>query len=293
MNINTETPLPHPIQISAFGFTAMIVPAVGGGLLSLMFEGRPVLRPAVAKAAHPLDIGPLDLACFPMVPYCNRIRDGRFRFGTHTVELPLNFAPERHSLHGTGWQSPWQIIKHDSDFLLLGYDTSGGDWPWAYAARLSYKILVTGLIIELSLTNRSREDMPFGLGLHPYFNRTADTHITAKTEGVWLSDEANMPTQHKPNQVPLFSYLDHCHTGFSGPLEIWGKDRPSVIMTASENCPCLHVYAPEGQAYFCAEPTTHAPDSFNRAIPTQDILGPDMTASIWMKIEVPSESNDA
>ena len=40
------------------------------------------------------------LACFPLVPFSNRIRDGRFAFGGHTVALPLNQPPQPHALHG-------------------------------------------------------------------------------------------------------------------------------------------------------------------------------------------------
>ena len=47
-------------------------------------------------------------AAFPLVPYSNRIRAGRFSFRGRAVVEPLNRPPERHAIHGHGWQARWQ-----------------------------------------------------------------------------------------------------------------------------------------------------------------------------------------
>ena len=78
----------------------------GGALAALRHRGIDVLRPMPPDSASPLDA-----ACFPLVPYCNRIRDGRFRFGGREVVLPPNFAPEPHSLHGLSWQAPLVVLS--------------------------------------------------------------------------------------------------------------------------------------------------------------------------------------
>src|SRR5690349_784157 len=96
------------VTIRRGDMTVDVVPA-GGGVArwSSVRDGRLFdwLRPAT-----PSDVArgnPLGMASFPLVPFSNRIRDGRLRFEGRTIEIPLNFPPERHALHGHGWQRPW------------------------------------------------------------------------------------------------------------------------------------------------------------------------------------------
>ena len=49
----------------------------GGAIREFSCGRRQVLRPAPSTASSDA----IDLACFPMVPYVNRIAEGRFRFG--------------------------------------------------------------------------------------------------------------------------------------------------------------------------------------------------------------------
>ena len=45
--------------------------------------------------------------CFPMVPWCGRIRDGRFLDGATVRQMPLNSPP--HAIHGTARDGAWSI----------------------------------------------------------------------------------------------------------------------------------------------------------------------------------------
>ena len=46
---------------------------------------------------------PLQFASFPLVPFSNRIADGRFEWDGEQIEIDPNFAPEPHAIHGVGW----------------------------------------------------------------------------------------------------------------------------------------------------------------------------------------------
>ena len=50
-------------------------------------------------------------ASFPLVPYVNRIRGGRFTFRGREVRLAPNMAGDPSPLHGQGWLSPWQVER--------------------------------------------------------------------------------------------------------------------------------------------------------------------------------------
>ena len=51
----------------------------------------------------------LEAASFPLVPYVNRIRGGRFTFRGREVRLAPNMAGDPSPLHGQGWLAPWQV----------------------------------------------------------------------------------------------------------------------------------------------------------------------------------------
>jgi aldose 1-epimerase len=50
-------------------------PCRGGAIRQLSWLGESVLRPAPADAGD----DPFDVACFPMVPFVNRVASGRFK----------------------------------------------------------------------------------------------------------------------------------------------------------------------------------------------------------------------
>ena len=172
----------------------VVAPGRGGALASYSAElgGRRVdlLRETGAVSA---DRPILDFANFPLVPYCSRIRDGRFSFGGHRVRLPLNFGDHPHSIHGHGWQRPWTIAKRTADAVTLDYRHDADSWPWAYEARQSIRLDGGGLTLELSVANRSASLMPVGLGFHPYFPRAGEARLKTNVASVWRMDAEVMP----------------------------------------------------------------------------------------------------
>ena len=50
--------------------------AHGGAIREFSWQGIAILRPAASDVAS----DPFSLACFPLVPYANRVAGGRFEF---------------------------------------------------------------------------------------------------------------------------------------------------------------------------------------------------------------------
>ena len=63
-------------------------PQRGGVIRELSWHGHDILRPTAPEAGD----DPLQTACFPMVPYVNRVAHGRFGFGGHAVQLQRNWS---------------------------------------------------------------------------------------------------------------------------------------------------------------------------------------------------------
>ncbi len=57
----------------------------------------------------------LDSAGYPLVPFSNRVRDGRFTFRGKAVELAPNLPGHRHPLHGQGWRTAWTVERADAN----------------------------------------------------------------------------------------------------------------------------------------------------------------------------------
>jgi aldose 1-epimerase len=262
------------ITLRAAGAGLLLAPAAGGAVVRYWVERdgeQDLLRPWAAPRAGE----PFESAAFALVPYSNRIRGGRFAFQGRAVSLPLNRPPERHSIHGLGWQAAWRALDVRADETTLEFRHDAGAWPWTFHATQHVLLGPARLSIALTLCNESETSMPAGVGWHPYFPRTAGTTITAGVRAIWLTDDEVMPTrltaprsQADPShglRVDAVA-LDNCFAGWSRRAAIeWPEHETRLVMTAEPTLDCLVIYTPPGRSFFCAEPASHVTDAFNLA----------------------------
>jgi aldose 1-epimerase len=255
-----------------------VAPSTGGSLASYSWEherGRiDWLRPAGAAAVARGDAE--QMACFAMVPYGSRIRDGKFIFcGREVVETRV--APDaRHALHGHGWRQRWTVVERGDDRLVLDYDHAPSGWPWRYRARQSFNLTPAALSIALEIENLSDGLMPAGLGFHPFFPRTPRATVTAATESVWLTDSDIMPTERMavPPGWDLSGGrrvadldLDNVFAGWTGTAQVTWPERTArlTIRATQPLLSFLVLYTPRAKDFFCVEPTSHCTDAVNLA----------------------------
>lgn len=269
-----------------------INPELAGAMWRFTHKGRDVMRPTPDGADDALLT-----ANFPLVPWCNRLRDGAFVVEGHKVKLPSNFRGSPHTLHGHGWKNAWKIVEASPTRAVLSYRHVPDDWLWAYEATVAYELRDGGVRCFLTIKNVSRGTMPAGLGFHPYFNRTPQTRLKAGVDGVWLSDDETLPRNWhagvlrkdwtQGDVVTHDKTIDNCYTGFGGKAEIFEGERLTHTLRASPNCHWLHIFAPtDGQDYFCAEPVNHMPDPFNKPNSGLRCLKADQTDMVWMDLAV-------
>jgi hypothetical protein len=148
------------VTLSAGALRAVLAPDIGGALAAF-YEVTPDgplhwLRPAVAEAFDARD--PLRMASFPLLPYCNRIRDARFEFDGTTIDLAGNDLRFAHALHGNAWRRPWRVGARDDNAVDLLFEhepdaSESGDWPFRYRARQRIELRDGALRITLSAQN--------------------------------------------------------------------------------------------------------------------------------------------
>ena len=254
-------------------------------------DGVDILRPARGVLNDPLDA-----ACFPLLPFSNRIAFGRFSFAGCDVDLTSDPAEGVHALHGHGWREPWSVVASMRDRVRLRFEHGAGDWPWAYATEQEFTLLDNAARVSLEVTNGSDRPMPISIGFHPYFQRTPATSLSTSVAGVWLTDASSIPSAFQGQslregmRLSDIVYRDHCHANWSRTIAISQPERNLVVtLRASEELGFLHLYVPDGKAYFCAEPTSAMPDAFNRREPANTtglrILQPGATIAASVEIE--------
>jgi aldose 1-epimerase len=289
------------VRLRNADLTAEIAPETGGALSAFYSQdnGKRThwLRPASGQTLANSDV--LGMSCFPLVPFSNRIRDGRFDFHGQTIQLPLNFGDHPHAIHGFGWQNVWTVEAQTDDQVSLVNVHAADAWPWAWQARQDFSLQGSALEVTLSLTNESDQDMPAGLGLHPYFPRSSGAVITAGVEAMWQVDDEVMPVSLNaplPSADPntglnvADSILDNGFTGWRGRAEINWPDRTrSLVMTATEPLDQLVIFTPAEEDFFCVEPVSHGTDAVNASGPDDRgliILAPGQTVSASVTFEV-------
>jgi aldose 1-epimerase len=273
-----------------------IAPALGGAIANFYSvrggERFDWLRPAVGNAT----------ACFPLVPFCNRIRDGRFTWEGRKIVLPANDPPSPHALHGMGWQQPWEILDLDQHAVRLAWEHESGAWPWRFRAVQTISLLEDGLALRLEVSNLDSEAMPLGLGFHPFFPHRDSATITLSTSALWQADASLLPTELAT--PPLIAelqegaatrdlLLDNNFIGWDRSARIdfaTASGARSVSISATAPCDFAVIYAPPAADYFCIEAVSNCTDWPNlRHLPHGhiggDILAPGATLGASMRLD--------
>ena len=273
----TQT-VPDLITLRAGASWLTVSPAAGGSITRYAStrDARTLdwLRPAATNAVRDRAAGAT--SSFPMVPFSNRIRDAAFRFRGRQVQLPQNFRPEPHAIHGHAWRAPWDVVSRSAATLTIEYGHPADTWPWTYRAEQTFTLTATHLTVRFAVTNDAAEPMPIGFGLHPYFVRTPRARLHAEVGRMWRADDDAMPVAlvAPPAEVafgrrglnPDARVLDNNFVEFGGRARVeWPEWQARLDIAADPVYACLVIYTPERRDFFCVEPATNCIDAFNLA----------------------------
>jgi aldose 1-epimerase len=257
------------LRLSAGDYLLELAPERGGSILRLDWRGQSLLRQACGPAIT-------DTACFPLVPFSNRIAHGRFRAGNRVVSLARNLpgSDHPHPLHGFGWLSPWHLTVQEAASVTLELVCAAGEWPWPYRAQQVLALDEGGLDMVLTMTNLGDDAMPAGLGFHPYFPRSDDAIYTGLHQGEWHTDEDCLPLALDMRDAAIDWWqgcpiaarsVDTAYIGRQGPLRIaWLQRDLELLLEPSPELGTTVVFTPDKADFFCIEPASHAPNAHNR-----------------------------
>ncbi|MGH8204985.1 MAG: aldose 1-epimerase, partial [Steroidobacteraceae bacterium] len=213
---------------------------------------------------------------FPLIPYSNRIENGRFTFGGAVIRLRENVAGSPHALHGHGWQAVWRVTEHSPASCTLSFDRAPApDWPWKYRGTQTIAVAGGALNLDLAIENLDAAVMPCGLGFHPFLPRSGGARLALEADQVWDGCAGTFPRRrvdvpaalefrHGP-RVGDRQGTDHCFDGWRGAALV--SDERSACAWRIEGCEATRfviVYIPANAEYFCVEPVTHAVNAMNQ-----------------------------
>ncbi|MEZ5932713.1 MAG: aldose 1-epimerase [Alphaproteobacteria bacterium] len=267
------------IRLEAGDYALELCPEGGGCITAFRYRGLDVMR--TATDAYWKDFQPREAASFPLVPFSNRIADGRFTYGGRDYELPLNIPPEPHSIHGDGWLASWTVEAHTSSRAILLHEPE--DAPIPHRSRQIFELDDNGLTATLEITNTGEHALPFGCGHHPYFPRTEGLTLQAEVSEVWLPDERKLPKDkvalpedwdlNRPIRLASLD-LDHCFTGFGGKAVMrWPESGLELTIKTDPVFGHLVVYVPPGRSFVCVEPVSNVTDGVHQLQDGRDDTG--------------------
>lgn len=240
-----------------------LTPAAGGSIARFAIEtggaAFDLLRPAGGAA----------MACYPLVPFSNRIANGRLVVGGEEFVLEPNWPGQRHPMHGDGWARPWQVARREVGSAELVYEHDGREgWPFRYRARQVFNLGEGGLSVGMTIENLESRPVPAGVGLHPFFPCDADTELACRVESVWRADADVLPVD-RIAVPPEWNFavsrpvdgvvLDNCFDCWDGRATIrWPRHGLGLALEATQPFRHLVIYVPKGRPYFCVEPVSHA-----------------------------------
>lgn len=176
-----------------FGDQELVVVEVGGGLRTYTVGTIEVL--AGYAADEPCQAGRGQV----LVPWPNRIRDGRYTFAGKDHVLVLSEPAKGNASHGLVRWQPWTLAERGEAHLAVEtrlHPQPG--WDWSLDLLVRYELSEQGLAVTSTARNVDALPAPFGYGAHPYISigelpaDLVQLHIPAAR---WLrvDDERSLP----------------------------------------------------------------------------------------------------
>ena len=265
------------LALEADGLRLGLLPDLGGSIAWLDWrrpEGRvvPLLRhadPAAIASGNPSR-----LACFPLIPFANRIAGSRFTHQGREYVLPVNRPPNPTAIHGFSFQAPWQVAERSAAAARLVHRHRASGTPFRYTAEQTFSLEPGCLRVALTVTHEGEVSLPYGVGLHPWFPRGPDTRLALEADTIFPPDEHLLPTGPCPlppetglargRTAAELVPLDACLAGWDGRATItWPSQGYGLEIVAGEPFRAVHVFVPADRPTLCVEPVSHVPDVHN------------------------------
>jgi aldose 1-epimerase len=257
---------------------------VGGGIRQYLHGAREVLQPyaldAICDGAHGA----------PLIPWPNRLADGRYSWEGQDYRLPLTEPDKQNAIHGLLRWRNWAAVERSENRVVMGTRLHPTDqWPFPLDVSVAYSLGEDGLTVETRARNIGDGACPYACGQHPYLSpgpdaKVDDCTLELKASTRILTDpERQLPTGTEPVEGTEYDFragrgigdleVDHAFTDLERDEEgrSWVRlscpDGRSVELWTDDAYPVTEIYtadtlAPERQRHgLGAEPMSAPPNA--------------------------------
>jgi len=147
-----------------------------------------------------------------LFPFPGRLRGMTYRWRNRTYDLSGRARDDGNgnAIHGFVFDRPWRVLE-GSDRRVVGQFQGSVDdpaarhlWPSDYRITLTYELSGSELVFRAFLENPGDDDLPCGLGIHPYFalplggESPESCRITVPIELHWEAAESLLTGRKMP-----------------------------------------------------------------------------------------------
>ena len=265
-------------EISAAGYVAVVTES-GAALRTLAHHGRALVDGFGEDEMSGGGRGQL------LMPWPNRIRDGRYSFGGRDLQLALSDPGHGNASHGLARWAAWTVEEHTGTSVSLTYRVMAqSGYPWTLDLHVLYDLSADGLVVTQTTTNLAPEPAPCASGAHPYLavgDAIEDLELRLPARTRLVADDRQLPTGTEPVSGPHdfttarrigdtvlddgFGALEH-EDGRATTTLVDPATGRGVALWVDERHRWLQVFTPPsdgGRPGIAVEPMTAPADAFN------------------------------
>lgn len=264
------------VRLAAGDYEATVV-SVGAGLARLTWRGTDLVVP------FDVDEVPVAYLGKTLVPWPNRVADGRYEFAGVTHELPVNEHATGSALHGLGCWVDWEVTEASAaEVRLSAVLVPRYGYPFQLRSEVTYRLdPAAGMEVVIESTNTGTAAAPYGASTHPYLTcglvPVDECELQFPAREVLRTDERLLPLDlvaideegldFREARLLGGQRIDHAFSGL--PPEGWQVtlSHPASGLTSrlAAQEPWLQIYSGDlvGRRGVAVEPMTCPPDAFN------------------------------
>ncbi|MFJ7205160.1 aldose 1-epimerase [Streptomyces sp. NPDC098789] len=204
-----------------------------------------------------------DFGSFPMVPWCGRLGEGRFRDAGVLHQMPLDHPP--HAIHGFGRHAAWTpagtATAERTAEASFTYDLAD---PWPFRGRVTQTFALAPEALTLAMGVETYDDsFPAQVGWHPWFRRNLGVgeDVQLSFEPVWQEERGAdyLPTGRRIEPLP--GPWDDCF-GMPYGVDVTLTWPGALELRLTSRAEWLVVYD-QPEEFVCVEPQSGPPNGLN------------------------------
>lgn len=265
------------------GDAEAIITQVSASLRTLRIGGVDLTQPYGEFSTPPSGCG------IVLVPWPNRVPDGKWELGGVTQQLDLSEPDRQNAIHGLLRFTAYRLIERTEDSVTLGatvFPQHG--YPFLLETSVTYRLTDDGISVTHRIVNESDSPAPAAIGTHPFFQigdvATDDLTLTVHAGSRFPVDERLNVSAEVPVDGTEYDLRGGKRVGdlrlddaygdvtFDGDVSavLTAPDGRTVALWQDDNFPYVQIYTtqdfPRGTGTVTAiaiEPMTAPANAFN------------------------------